>query len=211
MHVHPHEDPQHRVARSLIALYRLRDQLGQKVFPVHRLDAATEGVMLMALSSGAASALQKAIQCGEILKRYELICRGWLPERKGEFNSPLERDSNSTLAESRTVFEVKEQFEARFAVSPHHATTRYSLVEAQPITGRWHQIRRHFARSSHPIVGDREHGDSRHNRYFRERLGVGGLLLRASSLRYRDSIWTAEPSERWTRALQQLRSASQGD
>ena len=56
---------------------------------------------------------------------------------------------------------------------------RYSLVELVPHTGRLHQLRKHLAHLRHPIVGDVRHGEGRHNRLFREHLGIRRLLLHA--------------------------------
>jgi tRNA pseudouridine65 synthase len=59
---------------------------------------------------------------------------------------------------------------------------RYSLVELCPHTGRLHQLRKHMAHLRHPIVGDVRHGEGRHNRLFREHLGVHRMLLHARAL-----------------------------
>src|SRR5690606_8264840 len=76
------------------------------------------------------------------------------------------------------------RLELPYAVGKRHSTARYSLVEAHPETGRYHQVRRHFARISHPLIGDGAHGDSYHNRFFREKLGLPGLWLKAKSIEF---------------------------
>src|SRR5262249_31804642 len=154
--------PRRRVAREIVCLNKLRDQLGTYLFPVHRIDVGTEGVLLFALDKKSASILSSRFREGAIRKRYFAIARGWAPEG-GTIDLPLELDSTGDLAEARTRFQTRARVELPHAVGKRFATARYSLVEAWPETGRYHQIRRHFARLSHPLVGDREHGDSHHN------------------------------------------------
>lgn len=207
MHVHQHEISKHRVPREQTILWTLRRQTGRFLYPVHRLDVATEGVLIMALSSEDAAGLQKVIQAGGFNKVYYAICRGW-PDPAGTIDMPLERDSNGTMAESKTHYRVVARSELPIAVGKKHPTSRYSLLELTPETGRWHQIRRHLARKSHPIIGDREHGDSHHNRFFRENLGLGGLWLISykTSFRYKEHFYEliSAPSDRWLDACCQL-------
>lgn len=163
----------------------LREQIGRRVWPVHRLDRATSGVMLFALSTDAAAALGQQFERGEVEKCYLALVRGWLPEH-GEIDHPL-RDGRGCSARERealTRFRCLGQAELDVAVAPH-ATARYSLAEVRPATGRTHQIRRHFNHIAHPIVGDVNHGDRHHNRLFRERYDCHRLLLHASSLGFR--------------------------
>lgn len=196
-HVHQPERPRRRVPREQTVLWTLRRQIEQFLYPVHRLDVATEGVLLMALRSEVARDLQAEFQAGQVNKTYHLICRGWT-EPEGCFAQPLERDSNGSLAAATTRYRTLAQAECAYAIGKRYQSARYSLVEATPETGRWHQIRRHFARASHPIVGDREHGDSHHNRYFRETLGRPGLWLRSSRLAFRDFDFRSPFTERWS-------------
>jgi tRNA pseudouridine65 synthase len=97
---------------------------------------------------------------------------------------------------------VLKKIEFPQAVGTRHATSRYSWLEVEPRTGRFHQIRRHMNRISHPVIGDASHGDSRHNRFFRETLGISGLCLRAISLQVFDAedkplLFKAGPSRQW--------------
>ena len=71
---------------------------------------------------------------------------------------------------------------------------RYSWVEARPLTGRYHQIRRHLARINHPVIGDAKHGDYQHNQLFRDHLELPGLMLCARSLRIEHPV-SGEPLE----------------
>lgn len=201
-HVHPHEDKRNRVPRERICLYQVRDQIGKYVYPVHRLDAGTSGVLLFALSSEAAHELCKMFADKKMRKTYHAVVRGYAPEQ-GEIDLPLELDSTGDLVEAKTQFRRMATVEFPVVVAKRFPTARYSLVEAKPLTGRWHQIRRHFNRISHPLMGDADHGDCRQNRFFRLQLGIPGLCLKAHSLEFTHP-WTGEEfkieaphDERW--------------
>lgn len=212
MHVHQPEMARRRVPRELTVLWTLRRQIEKFLYPVHRLDVATEGLLVMALQSETAGQLQAEIQAGRFRKVYHAICRGWTDD-EGRIEIPLERDSNGTLADAVTEYRSLEKVECPFQIGKRYASARYSLVEARPLTGRWHQIRRHLARVTHPIIGDREHGDSHHSKYFREQLGLGGLWLRASHLEFAHKGETfsfqAPLTERWQAAGRQLNFSGQ--
>lgn len=208
-HVHQPEFPRRRVSDDLICLTNLRDQLGLYLYPVHRLDAATEGVLIFALRKDTAAYFCRQFQDGLVRKTYFALVRGWLPD-EGVIDVPLALDSTGELVHARTRFRTHAKIELPHAVGKKHKTARYSLAEARPETGRFHQVRRHFARLSHPLVGDRVHGDSHHNRFFRETLGLPGLWLKAKSIEFKhptggenmriDSPW----GERWTSFFSRL-------
>lgn len=181
-HVHPPEVRPEKVPREKVVLYNLRDQIGKKLFPVHRLDAGTSGVLLFALSSEAASILAKQFMERTTEKKYRAVVRGYAPEQ-GRIDSPLENEKDGTLLDAQTDFVTLQKTELPFAVGKRFSTSRYSLIEAWPKTGRFHQIRRHLNRISHPIIGDAQHGDSKHNGFFRNTLGISGLCLRAVELK----------------------------
>jgi tRNA pseudouridine65 synthase len=181
-HVHPPEYRPEKVPRNKIVLQQLRNQLGQRLYPVHRLDVATAGVLLMALNSETAGRLCKQFQENQVQKTYWAIVRGYLPA-EGVIDLPLESDSTDTLLECQTQYKTLQQLELPYSVGKKYPTARYSWIEVQPKTGRFHQIRRHMNRIAHPILGDCEHGDSHHNRFFRETLKISGLCLTARELR----------------------------
>jgi len=159
----------------------LRERIGRRVWPAHRLDRATSGVLLFALTADAAAVLGRQFERGTVEKRYLTLVRGWLPD-EGRIDRPL-RDGRGAGRdyEALTCFRCLGRTELPVAVAPH-ATARYSLAEVRPETGRTHQIRRHFNHIAHPIVGDVNHGDRHHNRLFRQRYGCHRLLLHASCL-----------------------------
>src|SRR5690554_383573 len=175
------------------AMQMLRDQLGQHVFPVHRLHRPTSGLLLFALSADIATAIQQQFQSGDIRRTYHAVVRGYAPEQ-GRIDYPLKEELDKIAdkqankqkeAQSAiTNFQRLACVELPFQVSKQHATTRYSLVKLQPETGRKHQLRRHLAHLRHPIVADTRHGDGRHNRFVREHFHCHTLLLAATELRF---------------------------
>jgi len=153
------------------ALQTLRDQLGQPVYPVHRLDRATSGVLLFALSSEIARDMQAALQARAVEKRYLALCRGHDPSL-ALVDHPLAKEKGAPARPASTELRLLGQFE------------RYGLYEARPLTGRLHQIRRHLKHVSHPIIGDVRYGKGEHNRIFRDRFGFHRLALHAWQLRF---------------------------
>lgn len=151
------------------ALQVLRDQIDCHLFPVHRLDRGTSGVLLFALSSEAARLVQAQLDAHEIEKRYLALCRGH-DRALEQVDHPLAKEVGGQRRPALTDFKLLGQFE------------RYGLFEARPRTGRLHQIRRHLKHASHPIIGDVRYGKGEHNRIFRERFGFHRLALHASDL-----------------------------
>jgi tRNA pseudouridine65 synthase len=154
------------------AMTRVRDQLGQWVYPVHRLDRGASGVLLFGLSSAAARALCQCFEKHEVEKRYVALVRGAPPEAI-VIDHPL-RPDNSDVPQA-AVTEVRRL--AQYG--------RYAWVEARPRSGRLHQIRRHLKHISCPLIGDVRYGKGEHNRLFRERYALHRLALHAAELRVR--------------------------
>ncbi len=189
-HVHPHDQLNFRVPRDKVCLYLARTMMNQHVYPVHRLDAGTNGVLLFALSPESATGLSQLFIKKEIKKTYHAVTRGFI-HSEAQINLPLESDSSGKLVDAQTSYRRLGTVELPFAVGKRFSSSRYSLAEVFPHTGRWHQIRRHFNRISHPLLGDGEHGDTRHNQVFREKLGISGLCLRAQRIEFLHP-WTDE-------------------
>jgi tRNA pseudouridine65 synthase len=163
----------------------LRAQLGVPVWLLHRLDKATSGVLAFALNAEVATALGKAFESGAVRKRYLALVRGW-PDAAGEIDYPLARDPELPSAGQPRLPAVTRWrrlacFEWPFS-DGRHATSRYALVEVEPLSGRRHQIRRHFKHLAHPLVGDTTHGKSAHNRAVAAWLGTSRLWLHATRL-----------------------------
>lgn len=169
-----------------IVLQALRDQIGQPVYPVHRLDKGTCGVLLMALHSESARRLAQAFERHEVNKRYVALVRGWAPPL-AEVTHPLRPDDAGPHAPTQpahTTLRRLARLEWPEPFDPHHASTRLSLVQAFPHTGRRHQIRRHLKHLAHPIIGDATHGKGPLNRWWAQRLGVARLWLHAQALSF---------------------------
>ena len=175
-----HKTPMARDATEH-ALQLLRDQIGQRVYPVHRLDRKTSGVLLFAKSPETNTAMQHLFSEKRVEKTYLAIVRGWAPEH-GKINYPLTND-RGVEQEAVTSFHKIQQVEIPI---PHgkHPTSRYSLLRLTPATGRFHQIRKHLAHIHHPIIGDRPHGCNKQNRLWKERWNMTTMLLHAQSVEF---------------------------
>jgi tRNA pseudouridine65 synthase len=165
------------------ALDRLQRETGSRLWPAHRLDKGTSGVLVFARDVEAARLLGAAFEAGGVAKRYVALVRGW-PPPEGLTAHPLARDPERPSAgqatrAALTRWTVLARFEWPFAVDARHAGSRYALVEAVPETGRRHQIRRHLKHVGHPVVGDSTHGKGAHNRAVAAWLGVARLWLHA--------------------------------
>jgi tRNA pseudouridine65 synthase len=153
-------------------LTRVRDMVGQQVYLAQRLDRATSGAIALVLEPQWVDPIQRAIQDNRVDKRYLALTRGVVPERfRVDYAIPRSFERPDERVEAVTEFVRLGVFE-----------DRYSLVEAHPLTGRYHQIRRHLKHLFHPIIGDTTYGDGKENRKLRERLGLLRLVLHASRL-----------------------------
>ncbi len=159
---------------------------------MHRLDKGTSGVLLFALDAGVARRVADAFAAGSIRKQYLAVVRGW-PDERGVIEQPLVPiDDDRAPRTSNVARDARTRF-VRLATAElprrvdRYPTTRYALLELEPTTGRRHQLRRHLAHVSHPIIGDSTYGKGAHNRLFRELFGRADCCSRAwrSSLRIR--------------------------
>lgn len=170
------------------ALQMLRDQIGAQVWPVHRLDKGSSGVLLFALNADIARELCMAFESNRLHKRYLALVRGWPSVEAGVIEHALARDperasAGQTLLAARTDWKLLNRYEWPIATDPRFNSSRYALLEAQPHSGRRHQIRRHLKHIAHPIVGDATHGKGVHNRAVAQYLGLQRLWLHALELR----------------------------
>ena len=199
------------------AMQLTRDAVGCHVFPVHRLDRPTSGVLLFAKSSAVARSLTDAFTEHRVTKQYLAVVRGFMPEQ-GVIDYALSfrpdaiadkfADLNKPDQEAVTHWQSLAQVELPFAVSKKHNTSRYSLVCLTPETGRKHQLRRHMKHVFHPIIGDTSYGDIRQTRFFREQYGCARMLLHAQTLAFNHPV-TGEPlllkaglDNQWLRILE---------
>ena len=159
------------------AVQTLRDQIGEWVSPVHRIDRKTAGVLLFAFDKESEVAMHKQFMEGQVAKKYLAIVRGHTQDSEA-IDYPL-RKENGQLQEAHTDYTTLQRVDLPIPLG-NHPSSRYSLVEAIPTTGRMHQLRKHFAHIFHPIIGDRTHGCNKQNRFFKERWDMTTMMLHAS-------------------------------
>ena len=178
---------------SRFVLQTLRDQIGQPVWPAHRLDKGTSGVLVFALSSAVASALGLAFESGEgVHKQYRAIVRGW-PADEQFIDHPLKRMPDDMRSQREEVQSAQTRLRTLRRGEwpiPQGAfpSLRWAQVELQPLTGRRHQLRRHAKHIAHPILGDATHGKGPLNRAVAAHLGVNRLWLHALQLELRHPV-----------------------
>jgi tRNA pseudouridine65 synthase len=163
--------------REPAVLQIMRDVCGQRLYPVHRLDRPTSGVLVLARSPEFASILGRQWMDQLCRKTYLAIVRGFAPEAAiidHALNDP--DDPEAPAQEAVTHLRRLASAELDQAVD-RYPKARYSLVELRPETGRRHQLRRHCKSIFHPMIGDTVYGHGAHNRFFREHFGIQRLLL----------------------------------
>ncbi|SFR81915.1 tRNA pseudouridine synthase C [Marinobacter daqiaonensis] len=190
--VHPSEIDR-KETRS--AMMILRDQLGQWVYPAHRLDRPTSGLLVFALNREVARSLAGAFEAHKVLKDYLAVVRGH-PPVGGIIRHPLtlkdDTRSRRTLAgeaqDALTLYYRLATVTMDWTVDSRYPTSRYALVRCRPRTGRRHQLRRHLKHLSHPIIGDSSYGKGPHNRAFAREFGDSRLYLHASRLAFQHPV-----------------------
>lgn len=175
---------------KVVIMQTLRDQIGQHVYPIHRLDRPTSGVLLFALSSEVANLMAMQFAHHQLQKTYHAIVRGFIQQADTidyplveELDKIADKFANQQKPAQSAITHYKplSRIEIPVAVGKF-ATARYSLVELKPLTGRKHQLRRHMKHIFHPIIGDSKHGDLHQNRAFNRYFDVKRLMLHASEL-----------------------------
>lgn len=176
---------------KVFVMQTVRDQIGQHVFTVHRLDRPTSGVLLMALSSDVARQLSEQFEQHQLQKTYHAVVRGWLEGEETldyalteELDRIADKFANPEKAPQPAVTHWRGLATTELPVPvSRYETSRYSLVELKPQSGRKHQLRRHMTHLRHPIIGDTAHGDLRQNRNAAQNFGMNRLMLHASELK----------------------------
>jgi tRNA pseudouridine65 synthase len=177
---------------SQFAVQLLRNQIGRHVYPVHRLDRGTSGVLLFALDPEVARNLSAQFLSREVVKTYVAVVRGHPPDagtidhplarRRDDYELPLPTDPSAEPQPAVTHYRRLAVAELPYPVD-RYRSSRYALLELQPETGRRHQIRRHLKHASHPVIGDSTYGKGRHNRLFAHLFASDRLLLACVELR----------------------------
>ena len=176
---------------TVFAMQTLRDQIGQHVFPIHRLDRPTSGVLLFALNSDMARTMSQLFEQHQIQKSYLAVVRGYL-EGEGRIDYPLkvqldkiadkfsqEKEAQDAITDYKGLATVEMPYPAG-----KFQTARYSLVQLFPQTGRKHQLRRHMKHLFHPIMGDTNYGDLHQNRALIANTGCDRLFLHSNCLQF---------------------------
>jgi tRNA pseudouridine65 synthase len=176
-----------------VLLQSLRDQLNRFVYPIHRLDRPTAGLILFALSGQAAAKMVEQFTNRTVTKHYQALVRGFAPE-SGTIDRPLrekygeelfpDSTADNPTQEAVTQFDVLAKYQVPWPAGKYEET-RFSLLEIRPLTGRWHQIRRHLNHIAYPVIGDHRHGDHRYNQMVFAQTGVYRMLLTAMRLDFR--------------------------
>ncbi len=183
----------------------LRNQIGQRVFPTHRLDRKTSGVLLFAKNSETNKLVQSLFRSQEVNKTYKAIVRGHTPDEL-IIDYPL--SNNGKSQEAITHIKRIERLEINLP-SHKYDTSRYSLVSLAPKTGRFHQLRKHLAHIRHPIIGDRPHGCNKQNKLWKEVIGMQEMMLCATELSFMlngQKVLIKSPcSQQFSNALKYLR------
>lgn len=207
-------------------LQQLRDQIGTYVYPVHRLDKPTSGVIVFGKNPEVVAALKLQMEANEATKEYLLVCRGFCPEQ-GVIDHPLKPISD--FKNKRAKGKPAEEKPAQEAITAYkrlavveidaeidrYPKSRFSLVKAQLLTGRKHQLRRHFKHLSHPIIGCPRYGKSKYNHYFARYFAAPRLLLHAYRLSFchpisqQHIVITAAPSGSFASLLERFGWLSQ--
>ncbi len=172
------------------ALQEVRDQIGQRVHAIHRLDKGTSGILLFGLDADSARAVSRQFEAGTVDKRYLAVVRGW-PQDAGEIDHPLSRqyddyerqpDVIAPAQDALTRYRCLARVALPHQVDARYPESRYALLALDPVTGRKHQLRRHLKHIAHPIIGDATYGKGQHNRLFTQLFGSQRLLLACTQL-----------------------------
>ncbi|MET3034821.1 pseudouridine synthase [Chryseobacterium sp. NRRL B-14859] len=167
------------------AIQELRDQIGQYVFPVHRLDRKTSGVLLFTLDKDTLRIMSDRFAAREVEKKYIAILRGWTKEEE-TIDYDLVNE-NEVRQNAVTYYQLLQKSEINLPFLKHQ-TSRYCLVEAIPETGRMHQLRKHFKHILHPILGCRKHGCNKQNKLWLETFNMTKMMLHAHQLIFNHPI-----------------------
>ena len=178
---HAHHSRNVADEKSLLQL--LDEQVGGKFYPIHRLDRKTSGIILLAKETYHVSKFQDLFTADQIQKTYYGVVRGFSPESK-IIDSPVKGRDSNVHKEALTHLKTLAQVTLDIPVKPYDSS-RYSLVELSPKTGRMHQLRVHSNKISHPLIGDTKYGDKNHDVMFEENFGWKNMFLHAGKLEFK--------------------------
>jgi tRNA pseudouridine65 synthase len=193
-HSHPPEDKAVRISPRWNGLAILERQIGRKLYPAHRLDRASSGLLVLSKSREWNRTLQSQFASREVEKVYCCVVRGRL-----DGDARLDRPLSNSLGEQEAL--TLAEALADFTLALDGTARTFTFVRAMPVTGRFHQIRRHLAQVGLPLLGDQQHGDKKLNRSFARGAGRKHLFLRCLQLRFAHPVdgRTVSISARWGR------------
>ena len=169
--VHPADLPQ---PDDIVCMKVVRDHLNLKIYPTHRLDRPTCGALLFAKNKTIARAINRAFERKQVEKIYHAVVEGSPPEQEWRCEEPLQKTPDLPWKEARTSFRVIESLREEF-----------TLLEATPETGRYHQIRKHLLHCGHPIIGDYRYAGLEKCEQWNQSLPIGQrMLLQCRSLTF---------------------------
>ncbi|QTD37930.1 pseudouridine synthase [Polaribacter batillariae] len=177
-----HAHHSRNVAEEMSLLQLIKDKKVLKVYPIHRLDRKTSGIILLAKEKEYVSKFQDLFTNNEIEKTYYGMVRGFSPESK-KIDSPVKGRDANVHKEALTYLKTLEKITLKIPVKPYDSS-RYSLVEFKPKTGRMHQLRVHANKISHPLIGDPKYGDKNHNIMFEKNFNCTNMFLHAGQLEF---------------------------
>ncbi|MBU3022114.1 pseudouridine synthase [Aestuariibacter sp. A3R04] len=204
------------------AVQKLRDVVGRHVFPVHRLDRPTSGILVFAFDGQTASKMGQAMMAKQIEKQYTALVRGWLKGAgfidyalrfKADKFADAHRVKPVAPQEATTEYSATAHYRLPFSVG-RYSEARYTLVKLRPFTGRKHQLRRHLVHLRHPIIGDTTHGDGKQNKFAREELGFRHLALSCTCMTFTHPVTgeaisvSTQPHEDFLRLLADIKRFS---
>ena len=155
-------------------------QTGEKIYPVHRLDKETCGILVTAKNPKAATKWTNLIGSKQVKKQYHALCFGKFEKTSGKFDlSVNEKGIEKNALTYYKVLSCSEQIS--FSENPDEKFC-FSLVELTLETGRMHQIRKHLAQNKTPILADDKYGDFKLNKLIKKQFGIKRLMLLAKIL-----------------------------
>ena len=163
------------------AMYLVKKKLNKFIYTVHRLDRKTSGALMFALNQNAQSKMNKLFQNGAVRKIYHAIVRGFTDDT-GTIDYAIS-DMKGQIKEAVSHYRTLQRYELDLPFG-RHQTSRYSLVELRPETGRYHQLRKHMAHIFHPIIGDRPHGCNKQNSLFKHHFKMDKMMLHAKEMNF---------------------------
>ncbi|MFK8060242.1 MAG: pseudouridine synthase [Polaribacter sp.] len=187
-----HAHHSRNVADETSLLQQIQEERGLKVYPIHRLDRKTSGIILLAKETQFVSKFQELFTKNEIQKTYYGIVRGFSPDEK-KIDSPVKGRDANMHKEALTYLQTLEKITLNIPIKPYDSS-RYSLVALKPETGRMHQLRVHTNKISHPLIGDPKYGDKNHNVMFDQHFRWNNLFLHAATLEFKHPFTSEELS-----------------